>query len=41
MAVVEDARTKLAAIMNELSVRIAQAEDVPLLGWGKQEEASG
>ena len=41
VVVVEDARTKLAAIMNELSVRIAEAEDVPLLEEGKQEEASG
>jgi len=27
--------------MNKLSVRIAEAEDVPLLEEGKQEEASG
>ena len=41
VVVVEDARTKLAAIKNKLSVRIAEAEDVPLLEEGKQEEASG
>jgi len=35
VVVVEDARTKLAAIMNKLSVRIAEAEDVPLLEDGK------
>ena len=39
VVVVEDARTKLAAIMKKLSVRIAEA--VPLLGDGRQEEASG
>jgi len=36
--VVEDARTKLAAILNKLSARIAEAKDVPP---GKQEETSG
>ena len=41
MVVVENARTKLAAIKNKLSVRIAEAEDVPLLGEDKQEETSG
>jgi hypothetical protein len=41
VVVVDDARTKLAAIMNKLSIRILEAEDVPPLGEGKQEEASG
>ncbi len=33
----KDARTKLTSIMNELSVRVAEAEDGPT----GQEEASG
>jgi len=37
VAVVENARTKLAAIMNKLSVRVAEAEDGPT----GQEKASG
>jgi len=37
VTVVEDARTKLAAIMNKLPVRIAEAEDGPT----GQEETSG
>lgn len=37
VVVVEDARTKLAAILNKLSARITEAKDVP----GKQEETSG
>ena len=41
VVVVEDARTKLAAIMNKLPVRIVEAGDVPPLGESKQEEASG
>jgi len=41
VVVVEDARTKLATIMKKLSVRTAEAEAVPLLGDGRQEEASG
>jgi len=41
VVVVEDARTKLAAIMKKVSVRIAEAEAVPLLGDGRLEEASG
>ena len=41
VAMVKNARTKLAAIMNKLPVRVAGAEDRPLLGEGKQEEASG
>ena len=38
VVVVEDARTKLAAILNKLSARIAEAKGVPP---GKQEETSG
>jgi len=41
MVVVDDARKKLAAIMNKLSIRILEAEDVPLLGEGKQEKRQG
>ena len=41
VVVVKDARTKLAAIMNKLPVRIAEVKGVPLLGESKQEEASG
>jgi phage terminase small subunit len=41
VVVVEDARTKLAAVMNKLPVRTAEAKDVPLLGEGKKEKAPG
>ena len=41
VTVVEDVRTKLAALMNKLSVRSAEAKDVPPLGKGKQEDTSG
>jgi len=41
VVVVEDARIKLAAIMNKLPIRITKAEDVSLSGEGKQEKASG
>ena len=34
------ARTKLAATMNKLFIRVAEAEDVALLGEGEQEKAS-
>jgi len=40
VVVVEDARIKLAAIMNKLPIRITEAEDVLPLGKGKQEKAS-
>jgi len=37
IVLVEDARTKLAAILNKLSGRIAEAKDVPSLGKGKRQ----
>jgi len=40
VVVAEDARTKLAAILNKLSVRIAEAEGTALLGDVEQEETS-
>ncbi len=40
VVVVENARTKLAAIINKLSVGVAEAEDVPPLEEGKQEGPS-
>jgi len=40
VAVVEDARTKLAAILNKLSDRIAEGKDTALPGDAKQEETS-
>ena len=41
VVVVENARKKLAAVMDKLPVRVAGAEVEPPLGKGKQEEASG
>ncbi len=41
MVMVEDVRTKLAALMNKLSVRSAEAKGTALLGDAEQEETSG
>ncbi len=41
VVVVDDARTRLAAIMDKLSVGNSGAEGTPPTGEGKQEEASG
>ena len=41
VVVVEDAKTKLAAITNKLSVGNSGAEGTPPTGEGKQEQASG
>lgn len=40
VVVIEDARTKLAAILNKLSARIAEAKGTVLLGDAEQEETS-
>ena len=40
VVVVEDARTKLAAILNKLSARIAEGKGTALLGEADQEETS-
>ena len=41
VVMVENARIKLAAVMDKLPVRVAVAENVLLLGKGRQEEVSG
>jgi len=40
VVVVEDARTKLAALINKLSVRSLEAKGTALLGDVEQEETS-